>query len=87
MNDDDNIVGHLKMEYKEMRNGEYILDKEDEPIIKKYELHLTRKHLSVLKMLMMDREKIVMMENPINVHEAQEKDKILKQLYELLGYE
>jgi len=87
MDDVDKIVGHLSMDYKEMRNGEYELDDEGNPIIKKYELDLTRKHLSVLTTLMMEREKEVMRANISNVREAQGNDKMLKQLYQIMGYE
>ena len=86
MKDEDKIVGHLTMDYKKMRNGEYELDEKGNPIVKKYELELTRKHLSVLTTLMMEREKDVAKANITNVPEAQGKDKMLKQLYGLLGY-
>jgi DNA-binding response OmpR family regulator len=86
MKDEDKIVGHLTMDYKKMRNGEYELDEKGNQIVKKYELELTRKHLSVLTTLMMDREKDVARANITNVPEAQSKDKMLKQLYSLLGY-
>ena len=87
MDDEDKIVGHLKMDYKEMSKGEYVLDDEGNPIVKKYELVLNRKHLSALKTLMMDKEKEVMMANLSNVREAQGKNKILKHIYQILGYE
>ena len=83
--EDDMIVGHLSMDYREIRNGEYVLGKDGNPTIKKYDVDVTRRHLSVLMTLMMNREKVVMMENITNVRESQEKDKMLRQLYELLG--
>lgn len=88
MKDEDKIVGHLSMDYKEMRNSEYELDDEGNPIVKKYELELTRKHLTVLTTLMMEREKVVMRGTPygVSVREEQHKDKMLKQLYQIMGY-
>ena len=87
MKDEDKIVGHLSMDYKVMSKGEYVLDEKGNPIVKQYELDLDRRHLAVLTTLMMEREKVVARANMGNVTKAQEKDKMLKKIYSIMGYE
>ena len=88
--EEDKIVGQLSMDYKviKMVDGKkkYVRDDEGNPIVKQYDLDLDRRHLAVLKTLMMEREKVVASANIGNVTKAQEKDKMLKKIYSIMGY-
>jgi len=49
----------------------------------KQEYELDKKDLNAIKTLIVEREKVVMLANPMNVREAQEKDKLLKRMSKL----
>lgn len=59
--------------------GILIIENEDG----KQEYVLDKKDLNAIKTLIVEREKVVMLANPMNVAEAQGKDKLLKRMEKL----
>ena len=47
------------------------------------EYELDKKDLNAIKTLIVEREKVVMLANPMNAREAQDKDKLLKRMNRL----